>query len=254
MNNDLIHLFYQSEDFFYRAISRECLDFEDHASFYITGLRSEYLNPFTLRKNVPTFKNILIECANFAQNLNINWIITISEYVTDKNLEFTLNQMSFTLDSKTTAMFIDLNQYDNIFENQHSILNMNDNLNDWIKPLSNAFESNFEQTSLYKQTRHKALKNKTNFYHFTLYDDSIPIASLTLSINNNIARIDNVGTHPEYQSQGYAKSLIYFTLNEAKQLNVTHCFLDALPESAPLYERIGFNPLFQNYIFKINRL
>ncbi|MDP1723198.1 MAG: GNAT family N-acetyltransferase [Alphaproteobacteria bacterium] len=252
MLNDLIQLFYQSEDFFYRAISRECLDFEDKASFYITGLHSEYSNPFTLRKNIPTFKKILTECTNFAQNQNINWIVTISQYVMDKNLESTLNQMSFKLDSKTTPMFIVLNHDDDICQNNHLIINMNDNLNDWITPLSEAFESNFEQTGLYKQVRYKALNNKNNFYHFTLYDNSSPIASLTLSINNNIARIDNVGTLPEYQSQGYARSIISFTLDEAKRLGATHCFLDALPEGIPLYQQIGFNPLFQNYIFKIN--
>lgn len=250
MNNDLIPLFYQAEDYFFRSISRECLDFDDNACLYITGLDSEYLNPFRLLNNILNIKDVLNECIALTQKQNVKWIINISEHVMNKNLESTLNQMSFKFDLKYASMFINLAQYNNTHSNNNIIKNTNDNLNDWMMPLIGAFESTFDQTDLYRQRHQKALNNKANFHHFTLYENNLPVASLTLSINNNTAHIDDVGTSPTSQGKGYATSLMHIALSEAIQRGATHCFLEASASGLSLYQKIGFNTLFTNYIYK----
>jgi hypothetical protein len=45
--------------------------------------------------------------------------------------------------------------------------------------------------------------------HPSLYSAGLPITSMTLSIHENIARIDDVGTLTKYQGHGYARALFY---------------------------------------------
>ncbi|NNM59955.1 MAG: GNAT family N-acetyltransferase [Legionellales bacterium] len=85
--------------------------------------------------------------------------------------------------------------------------------------------------------------------HFSLYIDKIPVASLTLSIANGLARIDDVGTLPAYQRRGYATDLIRHALTLAYRLGITHCFLEASLSGQVVYEKIGFNTLFTSEIY-----
>jgi ribosomal protein S18 acetylase RimI-like enzyme len=76
------------------------------------------------------------------------------------------------------------------------------------------------------------------------------VCSLTLSLSENDARIDDVATMPEHQKQGHATNLIYAALQKAKQLNVSQCFLEASGSGFNLYKRIGFNTLFKNHYYE----
>ncbi|AZL16346.1 GNAT family N-acetyltransferase [Rickettsiales endosymbiont of Stachyamoeba lipophora] len=79
--------------------------------------------------------------------------------------------------------------------------------------------------------------------------DSTPVTAITLSINNNIAKIDDVGTLPQYQGKGYASIMIKYALNKAKECGVDYCFLEASKAGLSVDKKIGFNELFSNKIF-----
>ena len=82
-----------------------------------------------------------------------------------------------------------------------------------------------------------------------MYKNNNPIASITLSIHDNIARIDDVGTLPEYQKQGYATQLMQFILIQAIKMNVKYCFLESSTSGLSVYENLGFKKLFKNHLY-----
>ena len=65
MNDSLIDLFYKAEDYFFRSISKECLDFDDLATAYLTGVDTEHDNLVFIRKNVDANDEILNQCRDF---------------------------------------------------------------------------------------------------------------------------------------------------------------------------------------------
>ena len=99
------------------------------------------------------------------------------------------------------------------FDDNISIKANDDKLNEWMIPLIGAFESTIDICSMYAAIHEKALKNHMNMHHFSLYKRGSPIkASLTLSIMDTFARIDDVGTLPKFQNKGYATRLMIYAL------------------------------------------
>jgi ribosomal protein S18 acetylase RimI-like enzyme len=131
-----------------------------------------------------------------------------------------------------------------------TLIKANDNqLNDWMMPLIGAFESTFEICSIYAMTHKNALKNNINFLHFSLYKKRKPIASITLSLNKNIARIDDVGTLPAFQGKGYATHLMRYVLSVAKERGACYCFLESSDSGVGVYQKLEFKTLFKNNIY-----
>ena len=164
-----------------------------------------------------------------------------------------LNTMGYTQKSKSVSMVVGLDRFlndPNLSFDAETMIKENDNkLNDWMMPLIDAFESTFEICSIYANIHENALKKGINLRHFSLYKQEKPIASITLSIHDSVARIDDVGTLPEWQGKGYATHLMIYTLLEAKKLGATHCFLESSDSGLGVYQKIGFKPLFENNIF-----
>lgn len=129
----------------------------------------------------------------------------------------------------------------------------NAHLEDWIIPLVGAFGSTREISGQYAQAHQVALDKNCHLQHFSLYEDACPVASSTLSIHKTLARIDDVGTLPEFQRKGYATRLMTATLTEAKQLGARHCFLEASTSGLGLYQKLGFASLFTNNIYTQQR-
>lgn len=65
MKNPLNKLFYQAEDYFFRSISKECLDFDDFTTAYLTGVNFEGDNLIYIRKNIAKIDDVLNRCENF---------------------------------------------------------------------------------------------------------------------------------------------------------------------------------------------
>lgn len=72
---------------------------------------------------------------------------------------------------------------------------------------------------------------------------------MTLSLNKGVARIDDVGTLPEFQGKGYATHLMNDVLFTAKQLGADHCFLESSDSGLGIYKKLGFELLFENRIY-----
>ena len=119
-------------------------------------------------------------------------------------------------------------------------------LEDWAAPLSSAFETD-ERVMLQYRIRHQhAVDSGRQLRHFSLFVADRAVCSLTLSIHNGVARLDDVGTCAALQGRGYASALIHHALDYARTQNVEACFLEASDEGISLYKRFGFTELGLN--------
>ncbi|MBI2792804.1 MAG: GNAT family N-acetyltransferase [Gammaproteobacteria bacterium] len=247
MKNPLIDLFYQAEDYFFRSISKECLDFDELTTAYLTGVDTEYDNLIFIRKDVEQIDEIINRCKDFYKINNTPWNVVVTEQFISNDLERSLKNINFSFSGKSEAMFIELNKqgkHDNV--DNMDIRSVGDTLDQWMKPLIEAFDLTFEVMRQYADVHERALKNKANFHHFTLFIDKMPISFLTVSLQANIARIHDVGTLPAYQNKGYATCLVKHAINEAINLGASYCFLEASESGISVYQKLGFKPLFKN--------
>ncbi len=248
---DLINLYHQAEDYFFRGISSKCLNLDDGANAYMTG--EAQLNFIYITRNTAALDKILIEGKQFYDQYNLSFDVIIPQILCTPQITGILNTMGYPQKSKSVSMVANLDKFaidkTASFDAETMIKANNDQLNDWMLPLIGAFESTFEICSIYANTHENALKNNIDLRHFSLYKQEKPIASITLSLNNGITRIDDVGTLPEFQGKGYATHLMRYVLSEAKSLGGRYCFLESSDSGLGVYQKLGFEPLFKNNIY-----
>ncbi len=250
MKNALIDSFYQAEDYFFRSLSHECLDFDDLTTAYRTGVNCEGDNLFFIRKEVKAIDYVINRCKDFFHNTP--WNVVVTEQFISNDLEHALKNIGFSPSGKSVAMFIELNnQSKHNIKDDVTIHSVDNKLDQWMIPLIGAFELTIEIMKQYAAVHERALRNKANFHHFTLYKDELPISSLTISMQLKMARIHDVGTLPEYQNKGYATQLMKHAINEAINLGANYCFLEASESGLSVYEKLGFKPLFKNIYYAL---
>lgn len=251
MNALLINLYRQAEDYFFRAIASKCLDLGDGASAYMTG--GAELNFIYITRNTNALDKILTQGKLFFDQDNLSFDVIIPQKLCTPQMADILNTMGYPQKSKSVSMVVDLDRFATDqtagFDSETTIKANDGQLNDWMMPLIGAFESTFEICSLYSTTHASALKKNINLRHFSLYKQEKPIASITLSMQHTIARIDDVATLPEFQGKGYASALMRYVLLEAKRLGARHCFLESSDSGLGVYQKLGFNLLFKNNIY-----
>lgn len=247
----LIDLYRQAEDYFFRGIASDCMNLGDGANAYMTG--GAGLNFIYMTRHTSALAKILIQGKQFFDQDNLSFDVIIPQELCTPQLEDVLNIMGYSQKSKSVSMVLDLDKFainhTAHFDDDTMIKANNDNLNDWMMPLIGAFESTLEMCSIYAATHESALKNNINLFHFSLYKQQKPIASITLSRHDALARIDDVGTLPELQGKGYATRLMSYVLSKAKELGARYCFLESSDSGLGVYQKLGFEPLFNNTIY-----
>ena len=77
---------------------------------------------------------------------------------------------------------------------------------------------------------------------FVLDDNGIKSECILTDEGNGILEIKNIATLPEYQSRGYAKTLINFIVDKYKQeYNILQVGTGDSPMTVPFYEKCGFS-------------
>lgn len=261
MNALLTNLYRQAEDYFFRGISSKCLDLDDGAHAYMTG--GAELNFIYITRNTNALDKILIQGKQFFDQDNRSFDVIIPQELCRSQMADVLNTLRYPQKSKSVSMFVNLYRFatdkTSSFDSETTIKLNDDQLNDWMMPLIGAFESTIESCRVYATTHANALKRNINLRHFSLYKQKPstyakasvdkPIASITLSMHDAIARIDDVGTLPELQGKGYATHLMRYVLSEAKKLGARHCFLESSDSGLGVYQKLGFEILFKNNIY-----
>lgn len=227
--SQLIDLYRKAEDYFFRGISLKCMNLGDGVNAYMTG--GAELNFIYITRNANAMDKILNEGKQFFDQDNFAFDVIIPQELCTSQMADVLNAMGYTQKSKSVSMVVDLDRFatdkTSSFDSETTIKANDDQLNDWMMPLIGAFESTIEICSIYAGIHENALKRNVNLRNFSLYKHYKPISSITLSMHDAVARIDDVGTLPEFQGKGYASALMRYVLSEAKKLGARHCFLES---------------------------
>lgn len=244
--DNVIELYRRAEDYFFKSISTKTLELEDVAIAYMTAVPVADLNILYIKSHTSNIDIILSQAKQFYEQGKLEYIIIIPE-------EFEVNKVfkeeGYSCKEQSVAMGINLQTFKLEAVTEDNIHANDDKLNDWASPMIAFSSTNNEISIKYMDTHKLAQKRKANLYHYSLYRQEQPISSITLSMNDNIARIDDVSTLAEFQGEGYATSLITYALLEAKNKGASYCFLEASGYGFSIYQKLGFKTLFKNDIY-----
>lgn len=85
---------------------------------------------------------------------------------------------------------------------------------------------------------------------FGAFLNNVLVADLGIYYEGDLARYQNVATHPDYQRQGICATLVYESgLYAFKNWNVLNLAMEADPDyhAAKIYESVGFKPMENSY-------
>ncbi len=248
--NHMINSYHQAEDYFFRALSTQCLDTTQIATAYMTGVPTRDHNFVYVRKPIDLIDALLTRCKEFYDQENLLFTVLIpKEFCTPEIKQATWNAGYYQA-GNSIAMVAELKSAaENQLDQGLTICQHGADLTNWMIPLVEAFVSTLNITSRYVKAHNNATEIGADLRHFSLYENGEIVSSMTLSLHNTFARIDDVATLPSFQRKGYASKLVKYALSEAYKLGATHCFLEASDYGLPLYHRLGFSPLFENNIY-----
>ncbi|AOA57225.1 GNAT family N-acetyltransferase [Acinetobacter larvae] len=246
--------FHQLEQMFWQAISRESLHPSAQVHCYCSESSALGFNFIFVHAGAKPAD--LQHVMQFCAQQQIEYILVCER---DAALLSDIQQdTQFSADGSTTAMGLDLKTWQALpSQSTHTIdITLQDRsaLADWAEPLNSAFADGDEQlTQQLLRAHQQALDAQQPLYHFVLrtahQGSQQVVAALTLSIDQQIARLDDIGTRQDAQAKGYATALIQHALIFAQQHGVQHCYLEASAQGLSIYQKIGFRALFQNENF-----
>lgn len=162
-------------------------------------------------------------------------------------------------EAPTTAMILDLQTWKPLSNRAQNYLieAVQAPLDDWSKPLSTAFsdgeselsELDLEVTKQYQAAHEMALTNGAPIHHFVMKVAGIPVCNLSLTLTEDGARFDDIGTDIQQQGKGYATTLIQHALLFAKEQDATIAVLESSNEGLSIYQKLGFETLFEYEAF-----
>jgi GNAT superfamily N-acetyltransferase len=126
-------------------------------------------------------------------------------------------------------------------------------LSDWIIPLKEAYKATKEDALRYQEAHARALRKKAKFHHFVAYAEEKPVASGTLSLSSDGARLDDLGVLPAYQGKGFGRAMALYRMNIAKALGYQWICLEGSDQGASLYKQMGFQELYPIKVYRKKR-
>lgn len=248
-------LFYQQEYHFWSAICLETYLINESTIAYFSELTLPVFNYIYLHKGA-LLENLHDANRLFEQKDKPYMLVVHQDELVQ--VQPFIQQHNLVDDGESTAMIIQreefLKQAEYTLDAGFHIALCNDHLMTWAQPLITAFpvddiedDAGEDDVAIeYTRYHQRALDKQTNMMHFVLFDNNTPVTSLTLTLNGQVARLDDIGTDVQYQRRGLATQLIKYALHVCKQQGVEQCVLEASSDGLSIYKKLGFQPIF-NY-------
>ena len=215
---------------------------------YATGVKASSLNPAITHVLNDSFEYDLKKCCSFYARKNLPWVLVVPENQCGKRIDEILN---LSLIDKSTTMVLNMTSlHDLPSSSLMNIIEMQQDLSTWSIPLLHGFESTPEITEVYSICHQAAFKKQPHLHHFSGFVAGNVVCSLSLSLINGNARLDDIATIPRYQNKGYATQLILAALQFAQRLETKYCFLEASSSGLSVYKKIGFSELYGNHHYE----
>lgn len=256
MSKTLQNLYRKAEYYFFEAISKTTLVIDEDAIAYMTGVNTADLNIVCVINKLPDLINVINKSKEFYNTGGVPYIYIIPKEYCTTEVKHNLQIAGYTHQDNSVALSLDLEtlsiDIDQELDKECTIKSTDNKLEEWMSPLIEAFGSTPELSSQYARTHQKALNKGSQLLHFSLYKSAQVVSSITLSIHDDIARIDDLGTLPALQRNGFASKLFAHVLLKAKKLGAKKCFLEASSSGLSMYKKFGFDSLFVNNIYSLN--
>lgn len=222
----------------------------------ISGINNCYLNEVIYFSDLQkeTIKNInhIIEQAHY-YNVPISFAIMPSNESSD--LTAMLIERGFQLKTNLSAMIYYPNKKINFLPNTGVSIKKITEPND-ISTLITIMAKEFDYTQDVANEYFKLFSHITSeIPRFELYGgiyNDCLVNSGSLSIFHNFAYISKVATDKNFRNKGLATATMYALLKRAQEFNVDHVILTSLPEAKSIYQKMGFENLFNFNIFVYN--
>lgn len=256
--DDNENLFYQQEHYFWSAICANVVKISNQTSAYFSEL------PLPIFNYIYLHQGALISDYEKAEMLFKQqakpYVLVVHGQIRSL-FESEIVTRGLIYDGESTAMILPqdvLSQYNSPpqLNAAFQVVFSNNQLKDWAQPLITAFpidsdtdESDSTVTDEYIRYHQRALDKQTNMVHLVLFADQQPVSTLTMTFNNETARLDDIGTDIQYQGKGLATSLIKHALYLCHQQGVKQCVLESSSEGLSIYKRLGFVPIFNYYSY-----
>lgn len=246
-----------TERHFWRNIAQSYTDISEYAQCYLTPLPVPVFNYIYLQAGAG--KTDLVQAQVVFGNGSKPHCLVAEKTAADY-LHPQIVAGGYEAAGETSAMQLHLDEWQLslVLPQECEVREVNDQLTLWATPLEAAFPTDdgagdmpdFSIISDYISYHQHAMEKGTELHHFVLMYNNEPVSCMTLSILNNAARIDDLGTIPAYQGKGFASLLLVNALALCRTRGVSDCYLEASSEGLGLYKKHGFRTLFE-YCFYI---
>lgn len=207
----------------------------------------------------PEQKNMAQEIVKpyLEQNLAFTWC-TISKNNSAEEKKF-MEAIGLHYHETDLGMIINLDDYQEKTYDSHPDLVFKKvatphEVDDFRMVIENAFELSLIDLTKYPTLL--KLNQEDNISHLViLYQNGLPAATGHLYFQNNLAIIDDIATHADFQRQGLATKMLNYLLTLAKNTGYHDAGLIATTDGYPVYKKNGFEPIeifFNVYITKEN--
>ncbi|MFA5080096.1 MAG: GNAT family N-acetyltransferase [Candidatus Paceibacterota bacterium] len=165
-----------------------------------------------------------------------------------------LEKDGYRLNSEDSWMFYEEEVPKGLNFNEIKRVESVEDLNVWLETLDKCYNDNdlqnpYGELGNYFDLAERAWKKNNSigkFEYFIAFKELIPVAVATLTYEENLGYISNVGSIQEVRGQGYGKLITLFCVNEAKRLNIEQVCLATEDGTYPnkFYKKIGFKTRF----------
>lgn len=108
--------------------------------------------------------------------------------------------------------------------------------------------------AFYNQTASFHLWNSENMkLYLGFYKDEVVSVGSLVCTQDSIGIYD-IATKEEMRGKGFGSTMFYYLLQEAKELNVAQCVLQASPDGITIYKKAGFQSVGQMTVFENRHL
>lgn len=235
-NQEITKIGIESTIDFYRTIAIDQLHLSG-LDVFATGSDTSPLNVvLDTRTSDEMNLQTVNQIAAFFKKHNVPWEWSITALSKTTNIE----EYGFKLLCEAPSMYFDLSEELQRGVSDIEIIEVHDDLREWIKPLQQAFPSNDNCENYRKLNADLLQKGEKKLRHFTAYRDNEAISSGTLFLSTKSVMLHNLATKNEYRKRGVGSSLTTYMMNEAKKAGYKHCYLESSDEGFNLYSKLGF--------------
>ncbi|KAE9650855.1 GNAT family N-acetyltransferase [Pseudomonas sp. PB105] len=245
---DLPTLYYRTEDHFFTVTCPLRRRYGACITAYFTDLFRNPSNLLLIRVGNAPSGDAMTEPLGLIRRTCLAIQVVIHEEKVE-GVHEALTELGLQPAERTTTMALELSRRVPSVSERFAQISLTRNLNDWALPIGNAFAVPPEVVAHYQARHQRALDAGHSLHHFTLSVEERVACSLTLSLCDGVARLNDVGTIKEFRGQGHATQLINAALLHASNLGAQRCFLEASMAGRSLYSTLGFKPLFDYQYF-----